>query len=127
MYDDDLPETHGKWMGIAIGWWILIVGLILGTAMLFANCDAWFVEKQTHVTRESNAYITSKQTALRSLKNSYDMLEERIVEIGDVPANKEIVGSFRTQQRGIVMQMRELADLIPKDVQPDIREFLDKR
>lgn len=60
----------------------------------------------TSVTRNSNGYITAQQQALRMLRTG--------VEDATTP----------NQTAALVRQMREIADLIPGYVQPDIATFL---
>jgi len=123
MYNDG-PETHAEFMGIAIGWWLLIGGLVLATSATAVCVQPWFTQKNTEITRQSNEYITAKQSALRSLKNSYDALESRKISIEQSPDNIMLVQSISLQQLNIIKQMRELADLIPGHVQDDIATFL---
>jgi hypothetical protein len=61
--------------------------------------------QQTMIFRQSNGYITAQQTALRSFMHDYE-------------------GASTGQKAVILEQMREIADLIPSDVQPDVRTFL---
>jgi Tfp pilus assembly protein PilN len=63
---------------------------------------------ETHITRQTNAYLTAHQTALRTMKANYDALPD----------------DAEAQRKGIARQMHEEADLIPNDVQPDIAAFL---
>ena len=66
----------------------------------------WEIRMKTDMIRASNSYVTTQQTALRQFRASYE----------DATTDG--------QRAAIVRQMRELADLIPNDVQPDIRSFL---
>lgn len=97
---------------------MLIVGLMTG----FVNLAFLGVRTnmETHITRQTNAYLTAHQTALREMKAQYDDLERKAKEINDA----DVLGVIHSQERSIVRQMREEADLIPNDVQPDIQAFL---
>ena len=66
----------------------------------------WQIKMQTRMIRASNSYVTTQQAALRQFLSSY---EDAVTD---------------GQKAAIVRQMREIADLIPGDVQPDIRNFL---
>ena len=91
---------------------IVTLSLLFGLGLLFNLVDlqflGWRTNMETHITRQTNAYLTAHQTALRELKSSYDAL----------PADAD------AQKKGIIRQMREEADLIQNDVQPDISAFL---
>jgi hypothetical protein len=68
--------------------------------------------------------VTTRQASLRQLHQSYlDLASQRAVALRD-PAAAQAAVAIETQQRGVVRQMREEADLIPSHVQPDIRDFL---
>jgi hypothetical protein len=90
---------------------ILLLGG-LATVISRAFDLAWFpwdVRMKTQMIRASNSYITTQQTALRELRAGYD----------DAATDG--------QRAGLVRQMKEIADTIPADVQPDIRVFLASR
>ena len=92
---------------------LVIFGVVVGFFVLVA-CGRmfdlywfpWEVHMKTEMIRNSNSYVTTQQTALRQLRSSYD----DAMSVG--------------QKNSIIRQMREIADLIPNDVQPDIRLFL---
>jgi hypothetical protein len=91
----------------------LVIGLVLigGAATIVSRAFdlAWFpweVKMKTGMIRASNSYITTQQAALRQFRMAYDDT--------DNPG----------QKAASVRQMREIADTIPDDVQPDIRSFL---
>jgi hypothetical protein len=64
---------------------------------------------QTSMIRNSNSYVTTQQTALRQFRTDYES------------------ASTDEQRRAIILQMRETADLIPGQVQPDIDAWLRNR
>jgi hypothetical protein len=66
----------------------------------------WEIRMKTGMIRASNSYITTQQAALRQFRLAYD----------DAGTDG--------QRAGLVRQMREIADTIPGDVQPDIASFL---
>jgi hypothetical protein len=95
--------------------WIL--GLMIGLAIIGGIATiisrafdlAWFpwqVKMQTGMIRASNSYVTTQQAALRQFRMAYDDTEDQ------------------GQKAGAVRQMRQIADTIPSDVQPDIAQFL---
>lgn len=88
----------------------LVVIFVLGLAFNLVDLKflGWRTNMETHITRQTNAYLTAHQQALRTMKASYDALPD------DADA----------QRKGIARQMHEEADLIPNDVQPDIAAFL---
>jgi hypothetical protein len=96
-----------RWIfGTVIG--LLVIGTGASVVSRAFNL-AWFpweIKMQTGMIRASNSYVTTQQTALRQFRVAYDD--------ADAPG----------QKLSIARQMHELADLIPDDVQPDIRTFL---
>ena len=109
MYDEDkafLRSLRNWLIGIVIT--LTIVGGA-STVVSRAFDLAWFpweIKMKTQMIRASNSYVTTQQAALRQLRNGYD----------DAPTDR--------QRLGLIRQMREIADTIPNDVQPDIRSFL---
>lgn len=91
---------------------ILIGLMLLGGAETIASRAfdlAWFpweVKMKTGMIRASNSYVTTQQAALRQFRLGYD----------DATTDAQRLGAIR--------QMREIADTIPDEVQPDIRSFL---
>jgi hypothetical protein len=69
----------------------------------------WEIKMQTGMIRASNSYVTTQQAALRQFRGDYES------------------AATDGQRAAIVRQMREIADTIPDDVQPDIRSFLSNR
>lgn len=69
----------------------------------------WEIKMQTGMIRASNSYVTTQQAALRQFRSDYES------------------ASTDGQRAALVRQMREIADTIPDDVQPDIRSFLSNR
>lgn len=108
-YDEDKAALRYFWRW-AIGALVCIM-LLGGLATIVSRAFdlAWFpwqVKMQTGMIRNSNSYITTQQSALREFRSSFDD------------------ASTPGQRNSIVRQMHEIADLIPDDVQPDIRAFL---
>jgi Tfp pilus assembly protein PilN len=97
---------------------LLIVGLMTG----FVNLAflGMRTNMETHITRQTNGYLTAHQTALREMKAQYDDLERQAKSTNDA----DTLDAIHSQERGIARQMHEEADLIPNDVQPDIQVFL---
>ncbi len=118
--DDGLPETIGRGIGV----YILIGALVLGTCAVGYCVQPWFTQKNTENTRQSDEYITSKQTALRELYNNYNVLELRRLDLSKDPSNQEVVQGIIAQQHAIIRQMHGLADSIPSHVPDDIIIFL---
>lgn len=124
---DQKVKEHATILGIGLVWWFLGVFAVLGAGAIFVYFQPWFMRKETENTRQSDQYITTKQAALRELKSNHDSLEVKLAEFRKDPqGNAEIIKGIMTQQRGIVRQMREQADLIPNHVPDDIKKFLDK-
>ncbi len=105
--------------------WIIGLSIVL----IFVGLMTGFVDlaflgtrtnMETHITRQTNAYITGHQSGLRTMKAQYDDLERLSMETNAADA----LDALHSQQRGIVRQMREEADLIPNYVQPDVTAFL---
>lgn len=128
VHDDcDCLESSGKLMGLTSVWWVFVCALVLATAIGIAYVNPWFTDKDTQNTRESNSYVTSKQSSLRSLKVNYDVLETRKIEAAKNLTDDDLVRGIVAQQHAIVRQMREQADLIPEHVPSDIKAFLDSQ
>lgn len=104
--DDDLRGIRSWTLKLVLGLMILAgAGTIAGRAFnLF--WFPWEVKMKTEMIRSSNSYVTTQQAALRQLYASY-------LDTDSMP-----------NRMAIKRQMREIADLIPDDVQPDIRAFL---
>lgn len=104
--DNDLKQIFRFTVGILAA--ILLLGgfvtLISGAFNL--AWMPWQVKMQTSIIRNSNSYVTTQQSALRQFRLAYDDAETQ------------------AQRIGIVRQMREIADTIPADVQPDVASFL---
>lgn len=104
--DKDARQLRGWVLGLIFG--LMLLG---GAATVVSRAFdlAWFpweVKMKTGMIRASNSYITTQQTALRQLRMGYE------------DADTE------GQKAATVRQMKEIADTIPDDVQPDIRSFL---
>jgi hypothetical protein len=86
---------------------ILLCLIVIVGGLQFAGLIAlpFVTHQQTLILRNSNGYITAQQQALRVFMHDYDT-------------------ASGGQRELIVQQMKEIADLIPTDVQPDVREFL---
>lgn len=111
-------------LGTVVLWLIVIILVIGGLGILFNVIDlsylGWRTNAETHITRQTNGYLTAHQQALRTFKGQYDDLARKEKSTTDADA----LDAIHSQQRGIIKQMREEADLIPNDVQPDISAFL---
>lgn len=109
MDNDDLSALRQirRWVfGLFIG--MMLLG---GAATVISSAFdlAWFpwqIKMQTGMIRNSNSYITTQQAALRQFRLAYDDTDNQ------------------GQKAGVVRQMREIADTISSDVQPDIASFL---
>jgi len=117
--NDDLHET-ARFLGISTAIWFWFLLLTACGIGFFWKIEPYFMQQETQNTRQSNAYITSKQSALRTWMLSWQELDNQRREIKD-PALREGV---EAQQKGIVRQMKQDADTIPNSVQPDIKSFL---
>lgn len=108
--------------------WFLIYGIaifcvVLAGAAGFYCVSPYFMNKETKTNRESNQYITTKQHMLRAFKTDYDQLSIKLIEAHRTN-DSQLASAIVSQQKAIVLQMRQEADLIPESVQPDIKEFL---
>lgn len=119
-----MEENVGEELGIFSLWWAWALALLIGTAMLLALLNPWFVNKATKTTRTSNSYITTVQTSLRTFKTQHDALDTRKIEFKD---NLEMQQALNSQQRAITAQMKQEADKLQKDQIPsDIRTLIEK-
>ena len=118
----------GMSFGTVVFLWILALAIVGGGIEL--SVQSWFTNKQTEITRNTNAYVTSKQSALRDLKAGWDSIEVDLAKYQSDQKNgvdrTDLISSLQAQQNGIVRQMKEEADLIqnPEFLQADIRQFL---
>lgn len=91
----------------AVRWWFLILALLLGTAITVTVLRPWFMDQDTAATRHSVQFISSHQSALRTLYTQYQTP-------GIEPAHRNALRA----------QMQAEADLIPGNVPPDIAAVL---
>jgi Tfp pilus assembly protein PilN len=107
-----------------LGGTVLILVVLFGLGLAFNLVDltflGWRTNLETHITRQTNAYLTAHQTALRTMNAQWDDLDRQAATTSDATA----LDAINSQKRGIAKQMHEEADLIPNDVQPDIQAFL---
>jgi Tfp pilus assembly protein PilN len=103
---------------------VLVLAVLFGLGLAFNLIDlqflGWRTNMETHITRQTNGYLTAHQQALREMKTQFDDLERNATGQNDA----DVLDALHSQERGIVRQMHEEADLIPNDVQPDIQAFL---
>jgi Tfp pilus assembly protein PilN len=103
---------------------VVVLVVLFGLGLAFNVIDlsflGWRTNAETHITRQTNAYLTNHQQALRTFKAQWDDLERQAAANTDATT----LDALRSQQRGIARQMHEEADLIPNDIQPDIQSFL---
>jgi hypothetical protein len=118
---NDFEINHKVW---AESWkaWVLIIGLIIATAAVCYGVQPWFLQQENANVRASLSYINTHQGILRQLKTSYDGVDVRLGEVGDGGTVQS--HGLTNQQRSILVQMRQEADLIPNNVPADIRDFL---
>lgn len=119
-------EIRAAGWGTAVFFWALAL-IIVGSAIVWW-AQPYFIAKETQTMRQSNAYVTTQQTALNDFMAEYNRLEVRKAELrsGD-EANAEMIRAIEGQQAGIVNQMKQRAALIPDHVSIDIRAFLSGR
>lgn len=108
--------------------WILTYGiaiffLVLACVAGVYCAGPYFINKETKTNRESNQFITTKQHMLRAFKTDYDQLSIKLIEAHRLN-DAQLTSAIVSQQKAIVLQMRQEADLIPEYVQHDIKEFL---
>jgi hypothetical protein len=120
MSSDDLDDGL-RFMGYSTFTWFWIVLLTTCTIGFFLKMEPYFTQQETQITRESNAYVTSKQTALRSWMLGWQDLEVQKEQIQTLSLREAV----SAQQKGIVRQMKEEADTIsPGYIPMDIKTFL---
>lgn len=103
---------------------VIVLAVLFGLGLAFNLIDlqflGWRTNQETHITRQTNAYLTAHQQALREMKAQFDDIDRQLAATTDA----DLVDTLHAQERGIARQMHEEADLIPHDVQPDIQAFL---
>lgn len=101
------PRSVRRWIaGLAAGLALVITAGVLASHAVGLLWYPWELRQRTAMIRASNSYVTTQQVALRQLRAAYD----------DAGTDG--------QRLAIVRQMREIADLVPDDTQPDVRVFL---
>lgn len=103
---DDIQTLRRFIVGLVFALMLLAGGATIVSRAFDLAWFPWEVKMKTGMIRASNSYVTTQQTALRQLRSGY--------EDADTDG----------QRAAAVRQMREIADTIPGDVQPDIRSFL---
>lgn len=104
-----MRDEESELMGISIRWWGLFVALAIGTVFVFRAVEPSRQDMETNGQRRSLQYITSHQSALRSLFSQYRDASLSL-----------------PQRRAIYMQMQYEADLIPGRVPQDIQSELSR-
>lgn len=104
--------------------WALGILLLLATVAVVYAVQPSFLYMENQNIRASQGYITTQQSALRQYKTSYDVVSTRLAETPDDESHRLHRRGLQDQQRSIILQMRQSADLIPGNVPPDIRDFL---
>lgn len=115
--------NHRVW-GEAWKTWALCMGLTIATGVVMYVVQPSFLHMENASVRASQSYITTQQGLLRQFKASYDGLDTRLAETPNDESHLPQRRALQNQQRAIVLQMRQAADLIPGHVPDDIREFL---
>jgi len=98
---------------------VLGIALVVGSVIGYYTILPWFYGQQFKAVRQSNPYVTTQQTALVQLYNSYTSLETK--KRGADPGT---ISAMEAQQAAIILQMRQVAILIPGNVPPEIQGFL---
>ncbi len=124
MRDDVKAAGTGMAFGTVLFFWIL--GLSIAGTGIYLFVMPTFMNQQTHIVRNTNMYVTSRVTALRTLKTAYDENETKLAEDRAAHVDQSVIDARESQQAGLIQQMREQADLVEdKDLIPaDIRRFL---
>lgn len=110
----------GGWLTVAFLWFVILA--VVGTAIWYFALP-YFVGRERQVIVQSQGYVNSQITALRSMKADYDAVEVRLAETEDVTMQN----ALKAQQAGIVRQMKQIVDTIPGSVPLDIAAFLGGR
>lgn len=119
-------NDHVKAVGYSWWYWSLAIGMILATMAVFTGVEPWFINRQNITTRASLSYISTHQGILRQLKTSYDGIATRLADVPNDAEHAELRRGLVNQQRSILLQMRQEADTIPRDVPDDIRSILNQ-
>ncbi len=117
-------KEEAKEAGHATVWWFWGLAIAMVSLGIIYAVQPYFVAKETQTTRQSNAYITSKQSALRTFKSDYDNLATRKASLPNDKSSTQISDALDAQMAGIIRQMKEEADKIPGNVPSDIVPFL---
>jgi hypothetical protein len=109
--------------------WFWIVGLILAAFVIGYFSLPYFLEKEQTAIQASSSFVITQQTALADFKMEYDRVGVKISELQHQNAseNADLIRDYKTQQVGIVGQMKRVANLIPGKVPADIQPFLATR
>ena len=119
-------NDHVKAVGYSWWYWSLAIGIILATMVVFTGVEPLFLERQNTNTRASLSYISTHQGILRQLKASYDSIATRLADVPNDDEHAELRRGLVNQRRSILLQIRQEADTIPRDVPDDIRSVLNQ-
>lgn len=119
----------------ATGWFFYVIIVVAIGGVLFTGIHylvmPYFIHQETKIVRASNSYITAQQEALRSFKADYDKIELYKLNTAANKANHKttveddnLLAGYSNQQEGIILQMKQLAQLIPDNVPPDIQTLI---
>lgn len=122
MNTDNEIGSDVKWLW-AIG--LTLIGLCLVAAFATGILKPWSIAQEEKANTNSQMFITTQVSQLTSWQTEYERLETRILEQRNDP---DMVAQYKKQQAGILNDMVEARNKIPKDkVPPRIQEFMAAR
>jgi hypothetical protein len=107
-------------LGCSLVVWVIALFVILSLLTLGGYLlRPIFYNLDTQAVRQSNQYVTTQQTQLRSWYTAWQRLD------AEIAAGRTPEAQGRAQQRAIVEQMRQAADtMTPDQVPTDVAAFL---
>ena len=111
-------------MGLVIGWWVLIVLLLIGGTFAYLLVLRPMMDLQTRANRGSFQYVDTKQRELLKWVADYEQLD---ADIAAAEGNVNLVEAKRSQQLVLLKRIKaEKALLAADQVPPDVNRFLAK-
>lgn len=116
----DALSIFGKVLLVAIVSLIVLAVVVWGLGLI--QVPLYSIERKG--IQQSLPYVQSKQVELTTLTERYQSIE---VEVAKFEGNENVVTQLRSQQKAILIEMRQAANLIPEDAVPNEARALLRR
>ena len=99
-----------------VAFWVVIVLLTAGTLVFFLYIQPYVLDKERTNIQHSRQYTTTQKTKLLQLCTSYDELQ---TQKSLYKNNQQVMEGLNNQEKGLLIQMKQAAGLIPKEEVPE--------